>query len=135
MVLGFAGAILISLLQMVSKIRPNNVVLPFGSVTTIFPGVVFTAVFAGGNGPTGICNVPRAECPDGGVPGLDFSVGEDHAIRGNGLAVVYGAISENTPSRRGVWRGDCGAGKLEAQYDCSLAVVMYAYFFRLSKSE
>jgi len=41
MILGFAGAVLISLLQMVTKIRPNNVVLPFGSVTTILPGIVF----------------------------------------------------------------------------------------------
>ena len=40
LLLGFVGAIFISALQMVFKITPDNVVLPFPSVTTIFPGVV-----------------------------------------------------------------------------------------------
>jgi hypothetical protein len=41
LLLGFTGAIVVSVLQMIFKIIPQTVVLPFPSVHTLFAGVVF----------------------------------------------------------------------------------------------
>src|SRR5665213_1174016 len=44
LILGFAGAVFIAALQVVYKVSPGTVILPFHSALTLFPGVITVLV-------------------------------------------------------------------------------------------